>query len=86
MSDHGTTTAIPPVQDLTQIRPGDHLEAWSQAVVRHRGIVEEAAPGLGVVWIRESGIGERRMLASDTFELRAPWNPVSADGDGEELS
>lgn len=72
MSDHETTAASSLIQDLTRIRPGDHLEAVSQGVVHHQGVVEDIAPDAGVVWVRDSGIGERKMLATDTFELHIP--------------
>ncbi|WP_160310808.1 hypothetical protein [Kocuria sp. SM24M-10] len=39
------------------------------AVVHHLGIVDEAAPHLGVVWIRDAGTGIRRMLSRDEVVL-----------------
>lgn len=70
MSDHETTATSSLIQDLTQVRPGDLLEAVSQGVVHHQGVVEDTAPAVGVVWVRDARIGERKMLATDNFELR----------------
>ena len=69
MSDHEMTVSGSLIQDLSQVRPGDFLEAVSQGVVRHRGVVVDTAPDAGVVWVRETGIGDRKMLAADTCEL-----------------
>ena len=38
------------------------MEVWAGEVVRHRGVVEESAPALGVVWIREHGTGLRLLI------------------------
>lgn len=72
MSGHETIEASSFTQDLTQFHPGDQLEAVRQGVVHHQGVVEDIAPAVGVVWVRDSGIGERKMLATDTFELHIP--------------
>jgi hypothetical protein len=70
MNHHDTTAASSLIHDLRQVRVGDHLEAVSQTGAHHQGIVEDIAPHAGVVWVRDSGIGERMMLATDTFKLR----------------
>jgi hypothetical protein len=59
-----------PAEDLGRLRPGDRLEAHRDGMVRHRGVVEETVPALGVVWIRERGTGARKMLATDDFQFR----------------
>ncbi|WP_158279257.1 hypothetical protein [Kocuria rosea] len=43
----------------------------------HAGVVEEVAPELGVVWIRERGLGARKMLSTDQYCLRTD-KPVTA--------
>lgn len=62
---------------LSALRPGDHLEAWENGMLRHAGVVEEVAPDLGVVWIRERGLGARKMLSADQHCLRTE-KPVTA--------
>ena len=58
-------------------RAGDAVEAWMGEMVRHRGVVEEAALQLGVVWIREQGTGMRILIDLNEAgtELRHPEPP-----------
>ena len=70
--------------ELSTLRPGDHLEAWEHGMLCHAGVVEEVAPELGVVWIREPGLGARKMLSVDQHQLRtgdpsAPSAPGADD-------
>ena len=57
------------VDDLTTVHPGHRLEAWSGGALRHVGVVEEKLPELGVLWIREAGTGERKMLDLISYDL-----------------
>ena len=56
---------------------GDAVEAWMGDMVRHRGVVEEPALQLGVVWIREQGTGMRILIDLNEAgtELRHPEPP-----------
>ncbi|WP_139318525.1 hypothetical protein [Kocuria sp. CNJ-770] len=69
----GRNTSMPrddrPAADRGQLRPGERVEVHRDAVVHHLGIVDEAAPHLGVVWIRDAGTGIRRMLSRDEVVL-----------------
>lgn len=58
------------IDDLTTVHVGHRLEAWSGGILVHRGIVEEKLPELGVLWIRESGTGQRKMLDTLSYDLR----------------
>ncbi|PWF82695.1 hypothetical protein CIK52_15635 [Kocuria rosea] len=58
------------IDDLTTVHVGNRLEAWSNGVLHHLGIVEEKLPELGVLWIRESGTGQRKMLDVLSYDLR----------------
>lgn len=58
------------IDDLTTVHVGNLLEAWSGGVLLHLGIVEEKLPELGVLWIRESGTGQRKMLDVISYDLR----------------
>lgn len=64
---------------LSTLRPGDHLQAWEHGLLCHSGVVEEVAPELGVVWIREPGLGGRKMLSADQHQLRSGGSPAPAD-------
>ena len=39
-------------------------------MLHHLGIVEEKLPELGVLWIRESSTGQRKMLDVLSYDLR----------------
>lgn len=50
------------IRDLGRVRTGEILEVWHHGVLRHRGQMEGFLPRLGVVVIRETGNGERKMI------------------------
>lgn len=56
----GRTTS--PRRRQARWRVGDVVEVWIGGLIRHRGVVEESAPTLGVVWIREHGTGLRLLI------------------------
>jgi hypothetical protein len=57
------------IRDLAALRRGDEIEARDLNMVRHRGRVEDTAPGLGVVWIRENGLGTRKISHEEEFSI-----------------
>jgi hypothetical protein len=59
-----------PIDDLARLRPGQRIQLWHRGQVQCVGTVEEAAPALGVVWIREALDGYRRMIHTQDTELR----------------
>lgn len=59
-----------PIQDLDRLRPGEQIEVWHQGQRQCVGTVDETAPSLGVVWIREALDGYRRMVPTQDTELR----------------
>jgi hypothetical protein len=44
---------------------GEHVEALDLAGTRIRGTVDQVAPEIGAAWIREDGLGERRLVIMD---------------------
>jgi hypothetical protein len=44
---------------------GEHVEALDLAGTRISGTVEQVAPEIGAAWIREDGLGERRLVTTD---------------------
>jgi hypothetical protein len=56
---------------LQTMHPGQRVEVWDGEVLRCRGLVEEHVPQLGVVWIREAGIGERKMITTTGCSFRS---------------
>lgn len=59
------------VRTLCTVHPGQRVEVWVGQELRCRGLVEEFVPQLGVVWIREAGIGERKMIATEGCTFRS---------------
>ena len=52
------------------LRPGERVQAWAGEVVHWSGTVETVSAELGVVWIREDGMGARRLLDLDEHQVR----------------
>ncbi|MFW6186541.1 MAG: hypothetical protein ACOC84_00865 [Actinomycetota bacterium] len=63
------TTYYKPIP-LADLRVGDQVQAWSGAMLHYVGIVELVSLRLKVVWIRDLGLGERRMLDLQDYQLR----------------
>lgn len=70
VTNNATIETCASTLDLAFVEPGDRLEARRQGTTHYQGIVEQLVPRLGVVWIREAGTGERKMLDTADFDLR----------------
>ncbi|BBE24105.1 hypothetical protein MN0502_29880 [Arthrobacter sp. MN05-02] len=57
------------VLDLGALRTGTVVEARRKNEVHYRGRVEDTAPGLGVVWIRDDMAGHRAILHLDEYSI-----------------
>ena len=82
VDEHQAQTPQPPLGDmafpwLAQAQAGDAVEVWLGGMLRHRGELDEIAPQLGVVWIREWGTGMRIMLDLPQTDLRPSTTPRS---------
>ena len=82
VAEHQAQTPQPPLGDmafpwLAQAQAGDAVEVWLDGMLQHRGALEEIAPRLGVVWIREWGTGMRIMLDLPQTDLRPSTTPRS---------
>lgn len=74
-------TEISRVRALAALRKGDIVEAHRRDEVHYRGRVEDTAPGLGVVWIRDDADGSRALLHTDEYTIWQirPAAPLQAD-------
>jgi hypothetical protein len=52
------------------LRPGCAVQIWRKGVLHHQGVVEEAMLQAKVRWIREDGLGTRKMIDLDDYVLR----------------
>ncbi|WP_104167887.1 hypothetical protein [Arthrobacter sp. SX1312] len=57
------------ILDLRALTPGTIVEARRRDEVHYRGRVEDTAPGLGVVWIRDDLAGHRAILHLDEYSI-----------------
>ncbi|MBG6225514.1 hypothetical protein IWX63_002086 [Arthrobacter sp. CAN_A2] len=57
------------ILDLCALAPGAIVEARRRNEVHYRGCVEDAAPSLGVVWIRDDLAGHRAILHLDEYSI-----------------
>ena len=55
---------------LHTLRTGNRVEVWGHGGLRYSGWVEELAPKLGVVWIREASAGERKLISTEEHSIR----------------
>lgn len=67
ISEEPATTRFKRIRSLRNIRRGDEIQARRGTDIYYRGQVEETAPGLGTVWIRQAADGARRALNQDDF-------------------
>ncbi|MBG6179349.1 hypothetical protein [Arthrobacter sp. CAN_A1] len=55
------------IRSLRSLKRGDRIEARLHSEVLYRGQVEETAPGLGTVWMRDEAVDARLALSQDDF-------------------
>lgn len=53
------------------LRPGRTVRACRGERVYHHGVVEVVMPQAMVVWIREAGLGTRKMIDLGEYTLRS---------------
>lgn len=86
-----TDNALVPIE-IYEVRPGDQVVVSGHRAPRrgggvfwYSGIADDVAPKLNILWIRDSELGERRMI--DTFEHRlfrpAPPTRITGGSDGD---
>lgn len=54
---------------VDHLRPGQPVQARTHGVVHWTGTVETVSVPLGVVWIREDGLGERKLLDLQEYQV-----------------
>jgi hypothetical protein len=57
------------VQNCADLSIGDHINAWQDGQLFHTGIVTDLLPAMGLFWIRERALGERRLLDMSELEI-----------------
>ncbi|WP_146360495.1 hypothetical protein [Arthrobacter yangruifuii] len=62
-----TTARAKRVRSIRSLRRGDTVEARSGGTTYFRGEVQDTAPGLSTVWIRDESTGLRTAASMDDF-------------------
>lgn len=57
-------------KDLALLRPGDMIEARQWDTVCHRGEVDIVVPGLGLLWLLEEPLKNRRLIEAQDYSIR----------------
>ena len=61
------------VHERADLSVGAQINAWQDGRSFHTGITTDLLPAMGLFWIRESALGERRLVdMSDLQITRAP--------------
>ncbi|MFE4079169.1 hypothetical protein [Paenarthrobacter sp. YIM B13468] len=54
---------------LEELRQGERINAWEGNVLISAGVVDLAAPSLGIVWIQQDGLRERKLILCQNYDL-----------------
>lgn len=52
-----------------KLQAGDHIEAWHNGKLFHRGRVTDVVPSLELIWIRDAITGKRKLLDPEALEI-----------------
>ncbi|MET3773003.1 hypothetical protein ACJJV6_08450 [Arthrobacter nitrophenolicus] len=56
--------------DLRMLGQGDRIHVSEDDTLRYSGVVDTSAPSLGIIWIRQDGLGERKLIICTDYRLR----------------
>jgi hypothetical protein len=57
------------VHDCADLSMDDHVNAWQGGHLSHTGVITDLLPAMGLFWIRERALGERRLLDMSELEI-----------------
>lgn len=60
---------------IERLLPGQRVQARVHGVVHWSGTVETVSVPLGVIWIREDGLGERKLLNLQHYQVHPDEPP-----------
>lgn len=73
------------VDACAALKAGDRIEAWRGGSLLHRGTVTQTMPGMGLLWIREDSLYERKLLDMAELQIRRIWAGTATHGEEEQL-
>lgn len=65
-----------------QLRIGDHIEAWHNGKIFHRGRVTAVVPVLDLFWILDERTGTRKLLDPEALQIVL----IARPGEGQLVS
>lgn len=71
------------VHDCADLCVGEQIHAWQAGKMLQTGIITDLLPAMGLFWIRERTLGERRLLDMNDLQITriphpAPQKPEPA--------
>ncbi|KRE74526.1 hypothetical protein [Arthrobacter sp. Soil762] len=61
-----------------RIQLGDHIEAWHNGKLFHKGRVTDVVHSLELIWIRDARTGKRKLLDPEALEIIKVAAPQAA--------
>ncbi|WP_082979306.1 hypothetical protein [Arthrobacter sp. B6] len=78
----GTQGIKPERLSTDRLQAGDHIEAWHNGKLFHRGRVTDVVPKLDLFWILDARTGTRRLLDPEVLEIiKVERNPNGTHGE-----
>lgn len=65
----GQVVSLERIPDMTSLKPGDLVTARPPGHLAYQAQIDEVAPQLGVVWIRDVSLGGRRAVGPDELRI-----------------
>ena len=59
-----------------RLNPGDHIEAWHNGRLYHRGTVLKTIAGTDLFWLHDAETGSRRLLDMESLEIVPAEEPA----------
>ncbi|WP_353710690.1 hypothetical protein [Arthrobacter sp. K5] len=69
------------VHECADLSVGDQINAWQGGHLLHTGIITDRSPALGLFWIREPALGERRLMDMSELQITRVPHPVRQESE-----
>ncbi|MFP3461982.1 hypothetical protein R5O87_14130 [Arthrobacter globiformis] len=64
------------VRDCADLSVGEQIHAWQAGKIFQTGIITDLFPAMGLFWIRERALGERRLLDMNDLQITRMPHPA----------
>lgn len=69
------------VHECADLSVGDQINAWQDRHLLRTGIITDRLPALGLFWIREPALGERRLMDMSELQITRVPHPVRQESE-----